>query len=254
VRWGIIQYVAVFSAVVGLGVAFPSVKTGGLEAAQSPQMTSVKSPSHSDAPQFTGIARVVDGDTLALGAVKIRLHGIDAPEVSQTCTDIHGAEWTCGKWSKAALERLASKPVTCVQQDIDRYGRIVGICFEQGVDLNAAMVAKGAAFAYAKYSRDYLPQETQARQHAAGVWRSGVRRPSDYRADKRAVTQAQLTRTEKPHPDGCKIKGNISKSGRLYHLPGSRWYDGTRINTGNGEQWFCSESDALAAGWRAAQS
>lgn len=253
-RWGFIQYVAVFSAVVGLGVAFPSVKTGGLKAAQSPQVAAATVPNDSDSPQFSGTARVIDGDTLALGAVKIRLHGIDAPEMAQICTDMHGAEWTCGEWSKAALERLASGSVTCVQQDVDRYGRIVGICFGQDGDLNAAMVAKGAAFAYAKYSHYYLPQESQARQLAAGLWRSGVKQPADYRADKRAAKQAQQARAEKPSPDGCKIKGNISKSGRLYHLPGSRWYDGTRINTGNGEQWFCTESDALAAGWRAAQS
>lgn len=237
---------------VGLGVAFPSVKTGGLEAAQSSHVA--PSAAQSGAPKFTGTARIVDGDTLALDDIKIRLHGIDAPEIAQTCSDMHGAIWTCGQWSKAALERLATGLVTCVQKDIDRYGRIVGTCFAQGVDVNAAMVAKGAAFAYVQYSRDYISQETQARRMAFGMWRSGVQAPSEYRSDKRVTTQARQAAAEIPSPVGCTIKGNISKSGHLYHLPGSRWYDGTRINEAQGEQWFCSESEAKAAGWRAAQS
>jgi len=47
------------------------------------------------------------------------------------------------------------------------------------------------------------------------------------------------------------IKGNIgSKGDRIYHVPGGRWYDKTRIDTGKGERWFCSEAEARAAGWR----
>ncbi|GIK33735.1 MAG: hypothetical protein AMXMBFR45_23660 [Gammaproteobacteria bacterium] len=53
-------------------------------------------------------------------------------------------------------------------------------------------------------------------------------------------------------PPGCDIKGNInSKGDRIYHLPGSRSYAGTRINPDSGERWFCSEDEARAAGWRA---
>ena len=49
----------------------------------------------------------------------------------------------------------------------------------------------------------------------------------------------------------CRIKGNISKHGRIYHVPGSRWYDETKIDTSKGERWFCSEQEAIDAGWRA---
>lgn len=49
----------------------------------------------------------------------------------------------------------------------------------------------------------------------------------------------------------CDIKGNISKSGEyIYHLPGDEYYAQTRIDESRGERWFCSESDARAAGWR----
>ena len=53
---------------------------------------------------------------------------------------------------------------------------------------------------------------------------------------------------------GCVIKGNISSSGeRIYHLPGQRYYDKTLINGLQGERWFCTEQEAIAAGWRKAK-
>jgi hypothetical protein len=55
-----------------------------------------------------------------------------------------------------------------------------------------------------------------------------------------------------PRASGCDIKGNISvETGeRIYHLPGQKYYSSTRIDGSRGERWFCSESDARAAGWR----
>ena len=53
---------------------------------------------------------------------------------------------------------------------------------------------------------------------------------------------------------GCVIKGNISSSGeRIYHVPGQRYYDKTLINEHQGERWFCTEQEAMAAGWRKAK-
>jgi hypothetical protein len=49
----------------------------------------------------------------------------------------------------------------------------------------------------------------------------------------------------------CVIKGNISSSGeRIYHVPGQRYYDKTQINESKGERWFCTEQEAVGAGWR----
>jgi hypothetical protein len=51
--------------------------------------------------------------------------------------------------------------------------------------------------------------------------------------------------------DRCDIKGNINSKGeRIYHVPGSRYYAATVIDTTRGERWFCSEGGARAAGWR----
>lgn len=53
---------------------------------------------------------------------------------------------------------------------------------------------------------------------------------------------------------GCNIKGNISinTGERIYHVPGQRYYDPTRISPSYGERWFCSEAEARKAGWRKA--
>lgn len=54
--------------------------------------------------------------------------------------------------------------------------------------------------------------------------------------------------------EDCDIKGNISyQTGeKIYHMPGQGYYDETVINESYGERWFCTEQDALAAGWRKA--
>jgi hypothetical protein len=49
----------------------------------------------------------------------------------------------------------------------------------------------------------------------------------------------------------CMIKGNISFRGeRIYHVPGQRYYDKTQIDTSKGERWFCTEQEAVGAGWQ----
>jgi micrococcal nuclease len=51
------------------------------------------------------------------------------------------------------------------------------------------------------------------------------------------------------------IKGNISSSGeRIYHVPGQQFYDQTQIDEASGERWFCTEHEALDAGWRKSKS
>lgn len=51
--------------------------------------------------------------------------------------------------------------------------------------------------------------------------------------------------------DACNIKGNVNTQGeRIYHVPGQKYYNDTRISASHGERWFCSEEEARAAGWR----
>ena len=73
---------------------------------------------------LAGVASVIDGDTIAVHGHRIRLHGIDAPEIRQLCR-LDGRPWQCGKDAAAALaEKIARRPVTCEDLGRDRYKRI----------------------------------------------------------------------------------------------------------------------------------
>ncbi|KEO56160.1 hypothetical protein TP2_01175 [Thioclava pacifica DSM 10166] len=194
------------------------------------------------ASTVTGVPRVVDGDTLVVQNTRVRLFGIDAPEAKQRCETATGAAWACGQAATAALRALAGQGVRCTGSEEDRYGRLIAVCRAGGRDVNAEMVARGAAFAYRKYSRDYVAQEERARRAGLGIWQGAAERPAQVRAE----SNGQVA------PGTCTIKGNISSRGKLYHLPGTRAYAATRISTGKGERWFCSEAEAKAAGWRRA--
>lgn len=64
-----------------------------------------------------------------------------------------------------------------------------------------------------------------------------------------------------PEPDeeepsgSCEIKGNISsKQEKIYHVQGCGSYNQTKIDEAAGERWFCSEQEAVDAGWRKAEN
>lgn len=131
---------------------------------------------------ITGQAQVVDGDSLELAGFQIRIHGIDAPELSQTCQ--RGDEaWQCGQEAKAVLTQLVSdRSIVCTQRDVDQYDRIVASCLTTGYDIGAEMVKGGMAIALPQFSTAYMEYETRARDMGLGIWASRFDKPADYRA------------------------------------------------------------------------
>ena len=197
----------------------------------------------------SGRVRVIDGDTFDVGGDRVRLFGIDTPELGQPCS-ANGREWDCGAWVAETVRRaFEGKRATCVQRDIDRYDRIVAQCEIDGQDVGQLIVASGLAWAYRQYSDIYDLDEKAAAVQERGLWGVNIERPSDYRAAQRALTSTQ----DGAPLQNCAIKGNISSGGRIYHVPGQDNYDRTRIDTSRGERWFCSRAEAEAAGWRAAR-
>ena len=128
-----------------------------------------------------GKVKIIEGDTIHIGNNKIRLYGIDAPEINQTCT-IEKIIWECGFESSLALESIISeKEVQCEIVDIDRYKRFVAKCFVKNINLNQYMVQNGWAVAYRYYSDDFIKNEEIAKKNKAGIWQGEFLEPYLFR-------------------------------------------------------------------------
>jgi len=125
--------------------------------------------------------QAADGDSLRLGGQRIRLSGIDAPELHQTCQNDKGKPYPCGVLAKRQLERTIKGPgLKCETVATDRYGRSVAACTVNGRDLSDVMVRSGWAL---DTTRDgvYLAAEAEARRARRGMWAGTFEEPADWR-------------------------------------------------------------------------
>jgi len=169
------------------------------------------------------VERVVDGDTLVVAGGKyVRLYGLDAPEYPQGCM---------GDAAKERLEEVVlGKEVRVEEFGEDNFGRILGYVFWEDVFINMTMVEEGLA----KQDGDkgdlasvILDAEAEAKKLGKGIWRYCV---SD---------------------QGCEIKGNVrrDKGTSIYHLPNCYNWEKVVVDESKGDRWFCSEEEAVAAGF-----
>ncbi|EAI5602814.1 thermonuclease [Campylobacter upsaliensis] len=137
--------------------------------------------------ELTGkVSKVIDGDTIELLAktskenpynhiikLKIRLYGIDAPELKQAY----------GKEAKEFLSALVLKQeVSLIIENKDKYERIVGTIFLKGKDINKEMVKNGYAHAYESFSKKYLAEQADAKMFKLGLWQDEKAvKPSEFR-------------------------------------------------------------------------
>ena len=128
-----------------------------------------------------GQAKIIDGDTVHIGKNKIRLFGIDAPEIEQTC-NIEKQVWNCGLVSFKTLQKLTTKKeVTCKVNGIDRYKRYIAECYLNNLNINQYMVKQGWAIAYRYYSKDYIDEEFIAERKKLGIWKGEFEEPYLFR-------------------------------------------------------------------------
>jgi endonuclease YncB( thermonuclease family) len=193
-----------------------------------------------------GYASPVGGDSLRVGAATVRLAGIEAPEGEQRCGRA-GRTWRCAAAAEAALSRLVSgRRVSCALSGSDEAGRSLGRCSVGQKDVGAELVRQGHVFADSSILARYSGEERAARAAKAGLWSGDVERPAAFRAK-------LWEEAKRRAPDGCPIKGQVSGETRFYVLPWSPDYERARVQKARGERWFCSEQEAVAAGFRAAQ-
>ena len=123
------------------------------------------------------VVRVADGDTITVaardrGALKVRLYGIDAPEVRHE--DAPGQRF--GREARQALKALTlGRRVQVNVVEVDTHGRAVGVVYEAGVNVNLAMIREGWAWAYRRYlggpyASEFIGAERKARAKRLGLW------------------------------------------------------------------------------------
>lgn len=192
------------------------------------------------------VVRVIDGDTIEIeGGEKIRYIGIDTPETVDPRKPVQCFGVEASKKNKEMVEgktvRL-EKDIT----DKDKYNRLLRYVWLGDVFVNLELVKQGFAYSYSyppdvKYQDQINKAQQEAREVSRGLWGS-------------CPVQTMIPVPQENNSGGsCLIKGNISASGeKIYHLIGCGSYEKTKIDEARGEKWFCSESEAQAAGWRKA--
>jgi len=204
------------------------------------------------------VTRVKDGDTIELeNGETVRYIGIDTPESVHPRKPVE----CFGKEASLKNKELVEGKMVRLAKDItdrDKYGRLLRYVYAEGpegnrgindVFINLELVKQGYASVYTyppdvKYNELFLAAEKEARELNRGLWNAC--QDSQY---KYPVVFVELN----PNNPDCQIKGNINSLGeKIYHLPECPYYSKTKIDEQREERWFCSEDEALNAGWRRA--
>jgi len=191
--------------------------------------------------EITGNPHIIDGDGIRIADVKIRLHGIDAPEGNQMCR-VGGEDWACGKAATETLSFLSvGAPFRCTWTERDRYNRALATCFRKDKNINGMMVGVGMALAYRHYGDTYVTQEDEAKAAKRGLWGAQFIPPWDWRRGVR-LSGHELS------DSGCEIKGNVNRKGnKIYHVKGWRDHAKVKLKAEEGDQCFRSVFDAEMA-------
>ena len=236
------------SALIGVGVAAAIGVLAWVGSTGTTKLAGIASqlPLVGGSKAVLGRAEALGGDLVRVAGTTVRLAGIEAPELQQSCGS-PPRRTRCGAAAQAALGKLVNgRTLACAMSGADSAGRPLATCTRGGLDINGELVRQGHAFAASGLFAGYAGLERQAREAKLGIWAAGdVERPAEFRAK-------IWDEAKRRAPDGCPIKGLITGEGRVYVLPWSPDYDRGRIQKTRGERWFCSEREAEAAGFKPA--
>lgn len=222
-------------------------------------------------PTLYQVTAVIDGDTIKVRikgtTYRVRVLGIDTPELSaKACY----AQKAASRMQSLVQSKSVALRRDSRQPDRDQYGRLVRhVLLADGSYAGYALLKGGFAKEYVPRGdyagrATFLKAQAYAKAKKIGVWSAACAVPKPTSPAPFVSPPKQPTTPRPPAPKPpvappptsttCDIKGNISSSGeKIYHVPGQRFYNATVITLSKGERWFCSESAAVAAGWRKAK-
>lgn len=257
-----ISIVMVILAVLWISRDTPQTKvrndTSTIKVEQTSNNVLASTTSYQSSQKAYDVVRVVDGDTIDVSidgkTQRLRLIGINTPETvdPRKPVECFGIEA-----SNKAKSLLTGKKVLLgsdgSQGELDKYNRSLRYVFlEDGTSFNLLMIKEGYAYEYTydlpyKYQSEFKKAQQEAEANKAGLWGNTCN----------GQTTAQPSNTtsapnQTSGPNSCTIKGNISSGGKIYHTIGCGSYAKTVIDESKGEKWFCSEQEAVSAGWRKA--
>jgi len=136
---------------------------------------------------ISGTAKVIDGDSIKIRNHRIRLLGIDAPELKQHCLNEAKRSYNCGQMARDFLRSFIEigAQIECQHLDTDHYRRLIVRCFHHGQDIAAQLVRAGWALAYRRYAKEYITAEKQAAAAKHGIWQGSFTRPEIWRRQQR---------------------------------------------------------------------
>ena len=220
------------------------------------------------------VVGISDGDTIKvrINGVKesIRIIGLDTPETRKPNAPVQ----CFGKEASSNMQSLVQSKQVQLEADPsqgerDRYGRLLRHVFVNGsTNVALAQIEGGFGKEYTydgpyAHRLEYLAAMNRAKTAKRGTWGPPCNGFHEGLATTSPAQPAPTASAPAVAPSGaptsqrgaCSIKGNINSDGeKIAHRPGDSAYERTKISTRKGERWFCSESEAVAAGWRMARA
>jgi len=203
------------------------------------------------------VVRVIDGDTIEVMYErvkrKVRYIGIDTPETVHPNKPVE----CMGKEASTYNSSLVTGKQVRLERDIsdtDKYGRLLRYVYVDEMMVNEVLVREGYANVMTyppnvKYNERFLALEQEARAGKKGLWSDVCREGTTAVASSKSPEVTHASKSDA----SCHIKGNISSSQeKIFHVPGCQSYEKTVISEDAGERWFCTEEEAINAGWRKA--
>ncbi len=191
--------------------------------------------------EMSGDVWIIDADTLQIGSKIVHLAGIDAPELGQRCL-LEEKEWRCGLEAALALRKLvAFGGVTCSSEEVG--AMVTGACTAAGKDLAEALLSQGYVLAQPDAYPIYKSAQAAAQEGELGLWRGDFVRPEDWRRGARLPGESTDTVS-------CVVKGTVTaEEQKIFYIPSDEDYNAIAIDPARGERMFCSDDEAILAGW-----